>query len=103
MTPAHFLLLLKLRALGTGSGSLSRAIARTIAPSGHLFTFEYHAQRASAARQDFLDSGLAGVITVTNRDVCELGYGFEVRALRSSFYLLASSFGPFLPRVLLLI
>jgi tRNA (adenine57-N1/adenine58-N1)-methyltransferase len=62
---------------GTGSGSLSRAIARTIAPTGHLYTFEYHAQRASAARQDFLDSGLAGVITVTNRDACELGYGFE--------------------------
>ena len=35
---------------GTGSGSLSHSIYRTIAPSGKLYTFEFHAQRAERAR-----------------------------------------------------
>ena len=35
---------------GTGSGSMSHAIARTIAPSGHLYTFEFHQQREDTAQ-----------------------------------------------------
>ena len=35
---------------GTGSGSMSHAIVRTIAPSGHLYTFEFHEQRATTAQ-----------------------------------------------------
>ena len=35
---------------GTGSGSMSHAIARTIAPSGQLYTFEFHQQRADTAQ-----------------------------------------------------
>lgn len=59
---------------GTGSGSLSQAIARTIAPSGHLYTFEFHEQRASIARDLFRDCGLEKIITVGCRDACEQGY-----------------------------
>ncbi len=59
---------------GTGSGSLSRAFARTVAPGGHLWTFEFHEQRAQLARQAFEESKLGGIVTVTCRDVCELGY-----------------------------
>ncbi len=35
---------------GTGSGSLSHSIARTIAPTGQLYTFEFHKERADIAR-----------------------------------------------------
>lgn len=36
--------------VGTGSGSFSTSLARTIAPTGHLFTYEFHADRAQQAR-----------------------------------------------------
>ena len=59
---------------GTGSGCLSSAIARTVAPSGRLHTFEFNEHRATEARTDFKNNGLDGVITVHHRDVCGLGF-----------------------------
>ena len=62
---------------GTGSGSLSHAIARTIAPNGHLFTFDFHEDRVSIAAKEFAEHGLSDVITVTHRDVCSHGFGYN--------------------------
>ncbi|KAI8853796.1 tRNA methyltransferase complex subunit Cpd1 [Chytridium lagenaria] len=60
---------------GTGSGSFSHSIARTIAPFGELRTFEYHEQRAKVAEKDFNDHGLGNMVTVACRDVCKEGFG----------------------------
>ncbi|KAJ4801876.1 tRNA (Adenine(58)-N(1))-methyltransferase catalytic subunit TRMT61A [Rhynchospora pubera] len=62
---------------GTGSGSLSTSLARAVAPSGHLFTFDFHEQRASSARADFQRNGLTSLITVTVRDIQGEGFPKE--------------------------
>ncbi len=62
---------------GTGSGSLSHALARAVAPSGHVHTFEFHAGRADQARDEFVEHGLGDVVTIRQRDVCVNGFGLE--------------------------
>jgi hypothetical protein len=63
--------------IGTGSGSFSHSIARTIAPTGHLFSFEFHERRADIARQEFKDHGLDKLITLSHRDVCQDGFDLQ--------------------------
>ena len=68
---------------GTGSGCMSLAILRAIAPTGHLYTYEFNTIRADAAREEFKMFGLEKFVTVQCRDVCgkfeeiEKGYGFS--------------------------
>lgn len=59
---------------GTGSGSLSTYFLRSLAPSGHLFTYEFHKGRADAAREDFAENKLGDLVTVTHRNVVEEGF-----------------------------
>ncbi|XP_071498502.1 tRNA (adenine(58)-N(1))-methyltransferase catalytic subunit TRMT61A-like [Diadema antillarum] len=63
---------------GTGSGSVSHSIARTIAPSGHLYTFEFHEQRAEKASEEFVEHNLSDIVTVTHRDVSTDGFLLDV-------------------------
>ncbi|CAL1576144.1 unnamed protein product [Knipowitschia caucasica] len=60
---------------GTGSGSLSHAILRSIAPSGHLHTVEFHQQRAHIVEEEFREHRVGHMVTVRNQDVCLLGFG----------------------------
>nr|XP_035957563.1 tRNA (adenine(58)-N(1))-methyltransferase catalytic subunit TRMT61A isoform X1 [Halichoerus grypus] len=60
---------------GTGSGSVSHAIIRTIAPTGHLHTVEFHQQRAEKAREEFQEHRVGRWVTVRNQDVCRSGFG----------------------------
>ena len=62
---------------GTGSGSLSHSFLRTIAPTGHLYTFDFHQQRVDVARKEFEEHKLGQIVTVQQRDVCQNGFGLE--------------------------
>uniref|UniRef100_T1J461 tRNA (adenine(58)-N(1))-methyltransferase n=1 Tax=Strigamia maritima TaxID=126957 RepID=T1J461_STRMM len=62
---------------GTGSGSLSHAILRTIYPDGHLYTFDFHAQRVEVAKQEFVQHGFEQMVTAQSRDVVSDGFGME--------------------------
>jgi tRNA (adenine57-N1/adenine58-N1)-methyltransferase len=59
---------------GTGSAGLSHAIARSIAPRGHLHTYEFNKVRAETARADFERNGLEHLVTVHHGDSCADGF-----------------------------
>ena len=60
---------------GTGSGSLSHSIIRTIRGNGgHLYTFDFHQERVNAATKEFRDHGLSQDVTIQHRDVCAQGF-----------------------------
>jgi tRNA (adenine57-N1/adenine58-N1)-methyltransferase catalytic subunit len=60
---------------GTGAGSASVAFARTVAPHGRVLSFEFHRERAEAARAEFETLGLGDVIRVhAGHDVLATGF-----------------------------
>ncbi|CAH7669338.1 tRNA methyltransferase complex subunit Cpd1 [Phakopsora pachyrhizi] len=64
---------------GTGSGSFSHSIARTIGCKGKLFSFEFHEERYEKARSEFKSHGLlsnvGGPIRLEHRNVIKNGFG----------------------------
>lgn len=63
---------------GTGSGSMTHSLARTIAPAGHVYTFDFHEVRSLEAKKEFEEHGLGHIVTAANRDVCENGFPEEL-------------------------
>ncbi|KAI0755110.1 tRNA methyltransferase complex GCD14 subunit-domain-containing protein [Daedaleopsis nitida] len=59
---------------GTGSGSFSHSVARTVGPTGHLWSYEFHEARANKAREEFTRHGMDDVVTLTHRNVCKDGF-----------------------------
>ena len=55
---------------GTGSGAMSTAIMRTIAPHGRLHTYEFNGVRAQKARDEFKRNKIDHLVTVHHKDVC---------------------------------
>ncbi|RLU17220.1 hypothetical protein DMN91_011289 [Ooceraea biroi] len=64
---------------GTGSGSLSHSLIRTIRPHGHLYTFDFHEHRASVAGVEFERHGLSEFVTLRVKDICIEGFGEDLR------------------------
>eukprot|EP00200_Dunaliella_tertiolecta_P010339 CAMPEP_0202383732 /NCGR_PEP_ID=MMETSP1127-20130417/50919_1 /ASSEMBLY_ACC=CAM_ASM_000462 /TAXON_ID=3047 /ORGANISM="Dunaliella tertiolecta, Strain CCMP1320" /LENGTH=368 /DNA_ID=CAMNT_0048983307 /DNA_START=41 /DNA_END=1144 /DNA_ORIENTATION=- len=59
---------------GTGSGSLTHSLARAVAPSGHVYSFEHHLERANEAAAEVRSNGLASCVTIRHRDVEGCGF-----------------------------
>ncbi|VDO28565.1 unnamed protein product [Haemonchus placei] len=59
---------------GTGSGSLSHAIAMAVAPTGHLYTHDIEESRTRNVEQEFREHGLADVTTAVVLNVCTDGF-----------------------------
>ncbi|XP_039128008.1 tRNA (adenine(58)-N(1))-methyltransferase catalytic subunit TRMT61A [Dioscorea cayenensis subsp. rotundata] len=72
---------------GTGSGSLTTSLARAVAPSGHVHTFDFHEQRAGLARDDFERNGLSNLVTVAVRDIQGEGFPDEFQGIIDSVFL----------------
>lgn len=64
---------------GTGSGAMSIGIMRTIAPHGHLYSYEYNEERATAAAEIFHRAGCDHLCTVQHRNVCKDGFDSSLR------------------------
>ena len=68
---------------GTGSGAMCHALCRTIAPHGHVHTFEFNEKRAKQAKEEFIKNGLSPhLVTVYHQDVCS--HGFDNAVARHS-------------------
>ncbi|WJX22341.1 guanidinoacetate N-methyltransferase [Trifolium repens] len=72
---------------GTGSGSLTTSLARAVAPTGHVYTFDFHEQRAASARDDFERTGLSNLISCGVRDIQGEGFPDEFTGLVDSVFL----------------
>ncbi|KAF2308508.1 hypothetical protein GH714_010136 [Hevea brasiliensis] len=72
---------------GTGSGSLTTSLARAVAPTGHVYTFDFHEQRAALAREDFERTGVSSLVTFGVRDIQGEGFPDEYSGLADSVFL----------------
>ena len=59
---------------GTGSGIFTTALARTVAPKGKVYTFEFNRHRADVASEEMVKNGLGGTVEVAYRDICTDGF-----------------------------
>eukprot|EP00292_Cryptomonas_paramecium_P009489 CAMPEP_0113670908 /NCGR_PEP_ID=MMETSP0038_2-20120614/5408_1 /TAXON_ID=2898 /ORGANISM="Cryptomonas paramecium" /LENGTH=255 /DNA_ID=CAMNT_0000586997 /DNA_START=78 /DNA_END=842 /DNA_ORIENTATION=- /assembly_acc=CAM_ASM_000170 len=59
---------------GTGSGSLTTSLARAVAPTGRVYTFDFHQLRVEQARTEFKKHRLDEVVVANQADACLDGF-----------------------------
>lgn len=57
---------------GTGSASLTHSLGRAVAPTGHVWTYEFHPERAQEAQKELTANGMGSVATVTQVRGCHV-------------------------------
>jgi tRNA (adenine57-N1/adenine58-N1)-methyltransferase len=62
---------------GTGSGSFTHMMCRTVGKKGTLFTYEFHEARFKEARIEIEDHGMTDNVQITHRDVCKDGFDID--------------------------
>ncbi|EFO22298.1 hypothetical protein LOAG_06189 [Loa loa] len=62
---------------GTGSGSLSHALAIAIAPTGHLYTHDIEEPRVKQVELEMMKHGLGEITTCVHQNVIEDGFSVE--------------------------
>lgn len=72
---------------GTGSGSMTHSLARTVGPSGQIYTFDFHENRVIEARNEFRDHGLSHIISTGHRDVCSNGFPGDLTSKIDAIFL----------------
>lgn len=72
---------------GTGSGSLTHALARAVAPEGKVHTFEFHAERANEAAAEFKAHKLSGLVSIQQRDIELLGFPEDLHGTADAVFL----------------
>ncbi len=72
---------------GTGTGSLTTSLARAVHPTGKVYTFEYHPERAAKASEDFKRHGMDHVVEVGNRDTQTDGFPEEFHGRADAVFL----------------
>ena len=64
---------------GTGTGSLTTSLARSVAPTGKVLTFEFNEMRVNMARMDFARTGIQHIVTVGHKNIEEEGFPDEYK------------------------
>lgn len=64
----------KVAEAGTGSGSMTHSLSRSVGDSGRVLSYEYHEARYGKAKEEFESHGLENV-TLSHRNVCKDGFG----------------------------
>nr|AFK47103.1 unknown [Medicago truncatula] len=78
---------------GTGSGSLTTSLARAVAPTGHVYTFDFHEQRSGSARDDFEKIGISSLVTAGVRDIQGEGFPEEFAGLADAVFWICLNLG----------